>query len=270
MKDNYLRLNNVGDGDYILTVKSTDSQGLESKTYYVLKFSISPPFWRTWWFNSIIMVLTALVIYSIFRYRELQRIKLEKFRLKVARDLHDDMGSHLSYIKILSEMEQLRSNSNPAFQNITTKVGEVMQTMSEIVWSINPINDTLIKIVSKIQEFAIDTLEPLGIHLAFDLVDIPDNIKFSNEDGRHFYLIFKEAINNIAKYSKAKNVTLKLVLLRSMLTCSLEDDGVGFNPMLISKGNGLVNMENRAKLLGAQFVIHTSPGGTEIKIIMKY
>jgi signal transduction histidine kinase len=179
------------------------------------------------------------------------------------------MGSTLSHIKMMSEREAMRKEANHSFQTIADKTAEVMNNMTEIIWSINPKNDSLKNIIGKIQEFAIDTLEPLGIEISFDIDDVPTNIKLNPEDRRHFYLIFKEAINNTAKYSQAKNVHFSFKSIKGKMLTKFADDGLGFDPLLINRGNGLKNMANRAKLLHGQYEIITNNDGTSISLTLK-
>lgn len=269
MNENHLKFDNLGYGHYLLKVRAENSFGLESPNEFLLYINIAPPFWRTWWFNGCILAVISFIIYGFFKYRDLQREKLDKLRHHIARDLHDDMGSTLSHIRMLSEREAMRKASNPSFQNIADKTAEVMSNMSEIIWSINPRNDSLKNIIGKIQEFAIDTLEPLGIEILFDIDDVPDNIKLNPENRRHFYLIFKEAINNTAKYSKASEVRFVFKYEKGKLIAKFSDNGLGFDPLLISKGNGLKNMASRAQALHGKIEIQTTNNGTNILLILK-
>lgn len=268
MSQNHLKFDNLGYGNYVLRVKAVNCFGLESNNDFILYLDIAPPYWRTWWFNGLILALISLVIYIFFKYKDLQRQKLENLRHNIARDLHDDMGSTLSHIKMMSERESMRKEFNPTFKIIADKTSEVMSNMSEIIWSINPKNDSLKNIVGKIQEFAIDTLEPLGIEILFDIDDVPDHIKFNPENRRHFYLIFKEAINNTAKYSKASEVLFAFKNEKGKMLAKFVDNGLGFDPLLISKGNGLKNMASRAKNLKCEFRISTNNRGTSVILVL--
>jgi signal transduction histidine kinase len=269
MGENHLKFDNLGYGNYVLKVRAENSFGLQSPGEYLLTIAIAPPFWRTWWFNGWIIGFVSFIIYSFFKYRDVQRKKLDNIRHTIARDLHDDMGSTLSHIRIMSEREAMRTEANQSFKTIANKTAEIMNSMTEIIWSINPKNDSLSNIIGKIQEFAIDTLEPMDINVHFDIIDIPLHIKFSPEDRRHFYLIFKEAINNTAKYSKASTADFSFKIEKRKMITTFDDDGIGFDPMMIKRGNGLKNMENRAALLNGQLLIDTNPFGTNITLILQ-
>lgn len=269
MTNNELVFNQLGYGNYLLEVSSANGFGVEGHKNYTLNIIIKPPFWRTVWFQLLIIFIGFGVIYSIFRYRELQQKKLEKWRLSVARDLHDDMGSTLSYIRMLSEKEAIRENTNPAFLRISEKTSEVMANMSEIIWSINPANDSLRQILLRIQTFAIEMLEPTGIHVVFNIPEISDDICFSLEDRRHFFLIFKEAINNTTKYARATECNLTVEIAHHIVTTRFSDNGFGFDPEVIRMGNGLKNMKSRAEALKARLEINTGGGGTSISLTVK-
>ena len=112
-------------------------------------------------------------------------------------------------------------------------------------------------------------MEPLGIEIVFDVDDVPNNIKLNPENRRHFYLIFKESINNAAKYSKASEVSFVFKLEKGKMIAKFADNGLGFDPLLISKGNGLKNMASRAQALQGKIDIETTNSGTTISLILK-
>lgn len=267
--NNALNFTRMPSGKHILFVRSSNWYTLPSDQVFVLNIEILYPWYQTWWFQGLVLAIIIGGIFSIFKYRELQRERIEKLRRSIARDLHDDMGSNLSHIKMLSEKEAMNPKHSLSFNVIASKAGEVMNSMSEIIWTLNPKFETLEALFSKIQEFAIDTLEPQNIEVHFDIDYFQTSMKLSPDDRRHFYLIFKEAINNSMKYSKAKNVTLSLRQNSNRIEAKISDDGIGFDQDIIKKGNGLLNMAERAKLLGGQLVIDTSPKGTEIKFTLK-
>ncbi|MFM2393021.1 MAG: hypothetical protein RLZZ546_1003, partial [Bacteroidota bacterium] len=261
-----LLFSNIGHGKHFLEVRSYNSFGELSKENYIVHFEILPPFYRTLWFQTFILGLISFLIYAFFKYRENQTKKLEKIRHNIARNLHDDLGSNLSNIKIISEIEAAKNKhkDNEAFSHIAEKTKAMMSSISDIVWSINPNNDTLDEIIQKIQTFSIDTIEKMDINLFFD---IPENLPKLNlpiDYRGHIYLISKEAINNIAKYSKAKNVYFTIKLEGKLLFLSFKDDGIGFDEATIKKGNGLRNMKARVHEMKGSMDIQSSHNGTNV------
>ncbi len=265
---NQIILNSLGYGDYQLEVSTANTFGVPAEEIFTMSIHISPPFVRTWYFSALVMLLMATGVYILYRYRVAHLQKLNQIRLNIARDLHDDMGGNLSQVKILSEMEAARQGSNPLFEKINSKLGLIMDNMSEIVWSINPQKDDLTEIILHIQEYAVEMLEPRNINLHFKIDPIPNHYRLTIETRRHFYLLFKEAINNIAKYASAKNVTFELRLAQRKLHVQISDDGIGFDSSLITRGNGLRNMTERAQMLGGDLKITTSSNGTTILLTM--
>lgn len=263
---NVLNFERMRSGRHQLCVRSSNWYTSPSDQVFILYIEISYPWHQTWWFQVLVLLSITGFIYSIFKYRDFQRQRLEKLRLSIARDLHDDLGSNLSHIKMLSERESMRQKTPSGYTTIANKTAEIMNSMSEIIWTLNPKFESLDLLFGKIQEFAIDTLEPLGIEVNFNIDVSIHTIKLSPEERRHFYLIFKEAINNAAKYSKASKVELSLQTKSNHVYASFKDNGLGFDPLLISKGNGLKNMLERASMLDAKFEIVTNEQGTIVTL----
>jgi ligand-binding sensor domain-containing protein/two-component sensor histidine kinase len=268
-RDNTVHFLNLRPGKYTLEVSSRNFLGIPGKNNRLINFEIRPPFWNTWWFYSFVFIGIAGFFYGLYRYRLAQNRKLEILRLQIARDLHDDIGSHLSQIKILSEIESWKSRDPEVFERINTSLTVVMSNLTEIVWSINPKNSRLTDVISRIQEFAIETLEPLNINLFFSIDQTATGLNFDLGKRRHLYLIFKEAITNIAKYSLADRVELKAYKDQQNIIISIQDNGTGFDPFLIKRGNGLLNMKSRAELLHARLNILTAITGTEVRLEIK-
>ena len=212
---------------------------------------------------------------TFFFYRDRHRKRLVEMRDAIARDLHDDMGSNLSTIKLLSEFELMK---NPAvdqktIKTILEKTNLVMDNMYEIIWNINPSKGQGTGIAGKIKSYMIQALEPLDVAIHFDIPDDADakSWRLTMEQRRHIFLIFKEAVNNIAKYSTANKVDFAIHAERKQLVLSIRDNGIGFEPSAIQPGNGLLNMKTRALALKGELMIDAKPGeGTCVKLILPY
>jgi two-component system sensor histidine kinase UhpB len=224
--------------------------------------------------NLIIAVLIFLTLMAgilVNKYRIVGRTKrlleVEKLRNAIARDLHDDLGSTLSSIHILSQMamqNEDESNKN-LFLKINTQTASMMDKLSDIVWSIHPNNDNLEQLLSKMQEFAAEILEPKGVTYHFEVGEDAESVKLDLEKRRNLFLIFKEALNNAAKYAESKHLDIKLNVEGGKLILMIKDDGKGFDQKLIKKGNGLFNMHQRASMMGGNMVIESFPQmGTSI------
>lgn len=254
-------------GSYTFEYTGSNADGMYNPEIQKLYIHIATPFWKSIWFFALISATVIGIVYYYFWQKDQSRIKLEKLRYQIARDLHDDMGSNLSNIKMISELEILKNPqaNDTSYSKIAEKSRIVMQNMSDIVWSINPNNDDLSKVITKIQVFAIEILESKNIELKMDIPSIPDKIEINLDQRRHFHMICKEAFNNIAKYSKADMATFSILLKNQRIYTVISDNGVGFHSMVQGDGNGLVNMRSRIADLGGK--IHIDSGADNGTII---
>lgn len=192
-------------------------------------------------------------------------------RNRISHDLHDDIGSTLGSISIYSEVAKHadESNRNEVLEKIGASSREMLEKLNDIVWSINPENDHLDRMESRMRSFALMLLQPLGISYSFKFnTDGHRNI-LTMDQRRNVFLIYKEALHNIAKYASCKNVTIQFEVKDSRIRMEITDDGIGFqqNDATANNGNGMKSMRLRAQALKAGFDVITSPGsGTKIKI----
>ena len=221
----------------------------------------------------IAFALISVVIISVLlvnRYRIMNRAKreleLEKVRNHIARDLHDDIGSTLSSINIMSQLA-MNGDAKERLNKIALHSAQMMENMSDIVWSINPKNDTLEQVVLKMKEFAFEMLEPKEISHTFQLDSNLTQLKLDVEKRKNLFLIFKEAINNAAKYSEGSKVSISLSVRQNKIQLSICDNGKGFDEGAVRRGNGLINMKERAISMGGQFSQTSNPeNGTKIQV----
>ena len=197
---------------------------------------------------------------------------MERTRRTISKDLHDDIGTTLSSITLMNAVLKNKIESQPdeakrMAAKIETTSRDMIQNMSDIVWSINPNNDTLEKLIYRLQQFCTDVFDKPGIqyHLTVD-EEIKSKV-LSMQLRRDIFLICKEIINNAAKYSKAANFNLSLSLKQKTIVLLASDDGVGFNENTISKGNGLMNIRQRVNTYKGEVEL-TSDSGTTWHIII--
>ncbi|HEY9047982.1 MAG TPA: two-component regulator propeller domain-containing protein [Ohtaekwangia sp.] len=219
-------------------------------------------FYKRWHLNMV-QEIAAICSAKISRY-----FVEEQIRSKVARDLHDDMGSTLSSIKIMSNIA-LEKRETEAAQHCLRSIREnaalMQESMSDIVWAINPENDSLEKVIIRMKEFTAEILEPLDIY--YEFIEDGDfaTARLDLNVRKDFYLIFKEAINNAAKYSRCKKLIVHLTRFAQGIRLRISDDGIGFDKDIISQGNGLKNMRYRAETIHAVLQIESVPQeGTSI------
>jgi len=259
-------------GNYTFKVRCENADGIQSRHITSLKIYIRPPFWQQGWFIMICILAVAALIYLAHRVRVRQLMQMEKVRGRIARDLHDDMGSTLSTINILSEMARMKVNKDTAktseyISKISDNSNRMMEAMDDIVWSINPMNDSMQRITARMREFATGVLEAKDIEVAFRVDEKVKDLRLGMESRRDFFLIFKEAVNNIAKYSQCRHASIEVSVEGSRLIMLIKDDGIGFNVENADSGNGLINMQKRAQSIKGQLNIESIPGlGTKVRL----
>lgn len=268
-----IRYEQLPPGEYKLLVKQVNAEGIASDSTYV-KFSIPQPFYKTWWFIVVLVLTAASIHYTVNRYRQQKALELERLRTRIATDLHDDIGATLSSISIYSEaLKGQLKDDQPNLVNVLDKMGEnsreMVNSMSDIVWAINPGNDNGEKLISRMQNYATNLCAVKNIKLHFIEDEKLKTISLPLEHRKNVYLIFKETVNNAVKYAEAKNIWVRLQLNGKKLTLSIKDDGSGFDESTINKGNGLNNIKKRAAELKAEIrLISADNEGTTV--LMKW
>jgi ligand-binding sensor domain-containing protein/anti-sigma regulatory factor (Ser/Thr protein kinase) len=265
---------NLDGGDYEFRVRAGNAEGVWHTHVATFPFQVQTPYYRAWWFLAGLALAFVSLVYSVFRYREQQRLRLQQTRDRIARDLHDDMGSYLSSISILSSSAASATLKNPerARQSIH-KIGQtarhVMGAMRDIVWSINPDHDSLDHVVERMKEVASELFAETDTFVSFDVDPAALRMQLPLEKRHDFFLIYKEALTNAARYSRATELCVRLLRQRTHLVLILQDNGQGFD-MTKPKGrpgggNGLGNMRKRAATLHASLSVESGLGsGTTI------
>jgi len=252
---------NLDPGNYTFLVQASNDDVIWSRGIVLLNLHVLPLWWQTWLFKIIVGCCIIAIGYAIYNYRLQQLLKIERVRNNIARDLHDEIGSSLSSISIFSKLAQRHINTKEAnpdslLQRINEDASHVMDSMSDIVWSINTKNDELENVFYRMREHAVQLLEAKNYIVHFHFDERLDHVKFDMQSRRDFYLIYKEALNNIAKYAAGKNVWINLALHNNKIELGIKDDGKGFDVAKANmKGNGLANMQKRADAIGANLSI---------------
>lgn len=263
-------LTGLSSGSYTFRFYGITAEGMRSPER-ILQITIRPPFYKTVWFIALIVMLLAGALYGLYRYRIGQLKKFYRMRHSISRDLHDDIGATLSNINILNELARRHAGNEMKTKEYLEKSGEdiqrVSESLSDIVWNINPRYDELQSLFIRMRRYAADMLE--GKNIGHEIFISPDaeKLQLPMDKRRNFYLIFKEAVNNLVKYSGATHAGVSLQTAGRQLVLEIKDNGAGFDSATVQRGNGLLNMEKRAAEMGAQFVLQTGPGlGTSIRL----
>ncbi|HVX25361.1 MAG TPA: two-component regulator propeller domain-containing protein [Parafilimonas sp.] len=265
---------NLSPGTYTFMVKAANNNNVWNNKGASLIIVISPPFWQTWWFIIACIILTCIIIYAMYRYRLNAALRVERLRTRISTDLHDDIGSTLSSISILSDMvmnDSLNGNSKEMLHEIKENSVNLMEKMDDIVWSINPRNDSLEKLLLRIKHFAAQLFEAKNIDYEIDISEHIHSFKLPMEIRQHLYLMIKEAINNIIKHSACTQANISIKHVHDNLLIKIYDNGKGFNTNKVSYGNGLINLKERAEAIHANLSVQSNnkTEGTQIKIELK-
>ena len=238
-----------------------------------LGFRIFPAFYQTVWFYSLVAIFVFSLLYALFRFRLKQLLKMERMRMRIASDLHDDIGSTLSSISMISEIASLKdkdSESAKALSKIGIDSRVVLNSMDDIIWSVNPKNDSLLSLIVRLREYAIPVCELKNITFKLNAGENIDSIKLEMYERRNIFLITKEAINNAVKYSICTVLTVDFIAKNKQLEITISDNGCGFDTTKRGARNGITNMERRAKQIGMDFSIKSEKNkGTLISLKSK-
>jgi signal transduction histidine kinase len=272
----YAHYTHLPPGEYRFKVAARNGDGVWSAAPATFVFAVDAPLWARGWFVVSAVIALATLLWLVHRYRLHQALGFERVRLRIAADLHDDVGSTLSSIAIASEVARKEmaangSHASAVFARINANARAMLERLDDIVWAINPANDSLDEILLRMKTFVADAMEPRGIAYTASFPEHANGATIPMEQRGHLYLIFKEAVNNIAKHSGCTEAEIRLELHRHTLTLTVHDNGSGFDPRAGSTGDGLRNMHRRAAALGGQFSIATAPGkGTTIRLIAPF
>ena len=266
---------NLEPGDYTLRIRAANNDGVWNETGTQLAIQVIPPYWQTGWFRLLVVCIALAILYVIYRYREAQRQHLEAIRNRIATDLHDDMGSTLSSIRIFSDVVQqqiapVQPEAVPILQRISTSATTLSESMQDIIWTIQTKHDTLADVVTRMREFGLKLAEARQIDFRMHVGEEFQATRLNVEQRRNIYLIFKESINNAVKYAQCSRIDVWLSITGRQLRLVVRDDGRGFDPATVQAGNGLPNLKKRAREIRGNLTITTAPGaGTNIELQIK-
>jgi signal transduction histidine kinase len=271
-------------GTYRLRATACNNDGIWNQQETVLGLIIPPVWWETVWARaSALIVFTAGVILGVRHWAkrkinlQLQQLEreqaLERERARIARDLHDDLGSSLTQVGLM--LEELKETADPSGEMkkqsavICGRVRHLAQDLNSVVWTIDPKNDSLPELVDHLSRFFLQNLRPSAIRPRLEVMDQIPHRPLSPEARHHLFLVVKEGVNNVIKHSHATEATLSLGLAGNEFDVTLRDDGVGFMPddLRSSIQHGMQNMRTRVVELGGTFDVTSAPGqGTVLRI----
>ncbi|KIC93705.1 sensor histidine kinase [Flavihumibacter solisilvae] len=309
---------NIPEGAYVFKLRAQGPSGIWSGSV-AFPFEVLPPWYRTWWAYALYLLAFVFALWSFAKWRvqavekekkvleekvisrtkELEQSLEEKYRLsktvesqqallnerlRISRELHDDIGSTLGSISIYSEVAKKRTEKNEAASDVLSKIGlasrEIIDKMSDIVWSLNPDNDNFEQLQNRMMTFAAMMLTPRNILYDFVADNELKNLRLTSEQRKNIFLIFKETLYNTVKYAECSRVRIILNLRHNDLAMVIKDNGKGFDIAGVAVngipageyvgGNGIKNMYARADEMKANLEIKSkSEEGTTVQLIVK-
>lgn len=263
----------INNGDYKFKVKGSNSSGKFNPKEIVLSIIISPPYWKTWWFRLLGLFTFLFILYSIHKYRLNRLLVVERTRNRIARDLHDEVSASITGIVYFADAvkTEMKENETPALRKliglISESAAQIQESMSDIIWSINPDNDDWNVVLPKLRRYASDLCESKGIKYNIEMPESFFGKSIKMEQRHDFWLVFKEIVTNAIKHSSCSEIEIKLFNDSDYLYLNISDNGIGFDSEIPSPNNGLKNIRSRCKILGGTSEIITANGnGTQWKI----
>ena len=262
---------NLAPGHYRFTVRAIDADDQVSALPAAVSFHILPPIWQRWWFVTAALLTVGMGGHGLHRHRVRRLLELERVRTRIATDLHDDIGSSLSQIAILSEVVRQRVGGHEEsvrepLSQITGVSSELMDTMSDIVWAIDPRKDHLSDLTQRMRRFSSDVFTARHIAFEFHAPDAAHDIELGADLRRQVFLIFKESVNNIVRHSNCTRAAVTFSAGRELITLRITDNGTGFDTAQQCDGHGLSSMRRRTQELGGTLQVVSKDHGTLVTL----
>jgi len=258
----FARYPNLPPGDYTFQVKAANSDGVWTPESKDLRIHIQTPFWQTWWFYLACLAVISAIIYGWFRYRLEQALKMERMRVKISSDLHDDVGTLLSGLAMQSELLELTATGEdkPRLKRIGEMSRNAMSRMRDTVWAIDARKDKFENLLDRMREHAEETLSAKDIHFTIKADSLNLKMNLPSHIRQNIYLIYKEAVTNVAKHSNADQVLITITQTGKAIEMKIHDNGQVQEKAYKTTGLGSENMQMRAEQLGGQLIINKEEG----------
>ncbi|MEO1625246.1 MAG: two-component regulator propeller domain-containing protein [Bacteroidota bacterium] len=277
-KNRELYFSNLSPGNYTLRIRATTKDGVVNKSGKSLLLIIERPFWQSPWFYAgiglLVLLCSASFFYLMYRLKLRQMAEVEAVRQLAAQDFHDELGSKLSIISLYSELSkkgvQKRDIQTPVYlDKVAQTSNSLYDSMKDLLWSLNPEKDSLCDLFLHLKDFGEELFTHSEIEFQSVGIDKPpkNGLALPMNYKRHILLIGKEAMHNCLRHADCHQVNLKMSYSHKSLTLRIEDDGKGFDPRTQRMGDGLHNMQSRARKINASLKINASHKGTKVQLV---
>ncbi len=270
---------------YAFRVRGLDVMGRLTGPETSVAVFVPEPFWKMPWFWAVVLVGITAMIMGISRYfvwhrmrREMARLKqqreLEQERLRIAHDIHDDLGARITQISLLSAMSQGNSafpeKARADFDKVSKMSRDLVLALYETVWAVNPENDNLEALGNYVCQMVKQLCENTSLRCRFYVRDLPHEVQVSSQTRHNISMAIKEAVHNIIKHSNSPEVTVHMEFVEGALNVAVQDSGSGFDLATRNSGHGLSNMKQRLQKIGGTCTVESAPGqGTTVRICLK-
>lgn len=270
--DRSVNFANLRPGKYQFEVRArgwNDEWG-QPATY---NFSVTTPFWRQWWFIVLCIIAIGCILHALYRYRINQIIKIHKVRDAIAADLHDEIGSTLTNINILTNLTRRNIGITEKAEDFLKRISEeavaTQHSLDDIIWSVNKDNDSMESTVWRMRRYASELFDEAGVQYNIELEEGIEEIKLVMQQRKDLYLLYKEAINNIAKHARSTKVSIDIRIMNQTIEMDIKDNGIGFLPGEAPHRNGMKTMHARVEKWNGTIKIDTiARQGTQISIAL--
>ena len=267
-------------GDYNFRAVETTPLGAPLGPEVSLALVVPLPYWKSPWFWGLVVALCAAIGAASYRYvawqqmrRELARLEgqrlLEQERVRIAQDIHDDLGARVTQISLVSGLARgdpaLPEKARGEFDVISGMARDLVAALYETVWAVNPEHDNLDALGDYVCQVVDNLCEQAQLRRRLRVTELPRDVHVSSHLRHNLCMAVKEAVHNVIKHARATELSVQVDFDGSALSISVKDDGCGFDPVRAGVGNGLANMKRRLDQIGGSLLIESQPGrGTTV------
>jgi signal transduction histidine kinase len=260
-------------GAYQFRVQSLDIMGTPVGAEVVTRVAVQAPWWQRRWVWGATMASFCVGVLSLGRYlehhrtrRQLLRLQqeqlIERERLRIAQDIHDDLGARATHISLLSAMAEgyasCPDKARASFEQISNMTRELVSALYQTVWTVNPENDNLEALANHLCQIANRLCDAAKLRCRLNIVSLPRDSRVSSEVRHHVSMAVSEAIHNAVKHADASEVVVSASAEGKVLAVTVQDDGRGFDVSAATTGNGLSNMRHRVEVIAGTLVVESS------------
>jgi hypothetical protein len=235
----------VPPGAYQFRVLACNNDGVWNESGAMLAVTVLPQFWQTWWFRALVASIVLLLFVAAYELRLAAERRVTRLRLRIARDLHDEIGSNLGSIALLSEViPRPPASTADEVSEIRRIAVQTIESLRDIVWFLDPTSDNMPELVLRMKECARSMLPGIPFEFHSQGESLATNPSLNLR--RNVFLMYKEILHNVAKHARAKRVQISINANPHRFQLEVADDGVGFDEARVQGGNGLKNLHRRA------------------------